>query len=194
MAIEFMFKRVFAGIVFALLAVAAYFQGFGVSQLLGMSLGMAARPSRVAAAPPLVDPQPAAAPSAPNLPKPQVVAASPPPAAPPCQDVRAPAPAVSLRRAEAPPPQRASLLGQVRVVPEQRDGKVVGLRLFGLRPNSLLSALGLKNGDRLESVNGFDLTNPEKALEAYARLRTASRLRLHLNRAGQPLDIDLNIS
>jgi general secretion pathway protein C len=82
----------------------------------------------------------------------------------------------------------------VRVVPEQRDGKVLGIRLFGIRPGTLLSALGLKSGDRIESINGFDIGDPEKALQAYARLRTASHLRVHVNRGGSPLDIDLNIS
>jgi general secretion pathway protein C len=86
-----------------------------------------------------------------------------------------------------------ALLQSVRVVPEQMNGKVVGLRLFGIRPASLLGTLGLKNGDRLESINGFDVTNPEKALEAYARLRTAPHLQLRLVRSGRPLEVDLNI-
>jgi general secretion pathway protein C len=85
------------------------------------------------------------------------------------------------------------LLHSVRVVPEQVDGKVIGLRLFGIRPSSLLGTLGLRNGDRLESINGFPLGDPEKALEAYARLRTAPHLRLSLQRAGRPLEVDLNI-
>jgi type II secretion system protein C len=92
--------------------------------------------------------------------------------------------------ATAPP---LALLQSVRVVPEQMNGKVVGLRLFGIRPASLLGTLGLKNGDRLESINGFDVTNPEKLLEAYARLRTAPHLQLRLLRSGHPLEVDLNI-
>lgn len=90
--------------------------------------------------------------------------------------------------------EEPALLRSVRVVPEQRDGKIVGLRLFGIRPSSLLGALGLQNGDRVESINGFSVASPEKALEAYARLRTASRLSLHLDRAGRPVDLNLNIN
>jgi general secretion pathway protein C len=90
--------------------------------------------------------------------------------------------------------QPLSLLRSVRVVPEQKDGKLVGLRLFGIRSGSLLGALGLKNGDRLESINGFSVASPEKALEAYARLRTASRLDVRLNRVGKPVDLSLNIN
>jgi general secretion pathway protein C len=90
--------------------------------------------------------------------------------------------------------QPQALLRSVRVVPEQKDGKLVGLRLFGIRPSSLLATLGLKNGDRLESINGFSVASPEKALEAYARLRTASRLSVRLSRVGKPVDLSLNIN
>lgn len=86
-----------------------------------------------------------------------------------------------------------SLVRSVRVVPEQKDGKTIGLRLFGIRPSSLLDSLGLKNGDRLEAINGFSVASPEKALEAYARLRTASRLNIRLSRTGKPVDLNLNI-
>lgn len=82
---------------------------------------------------------------------------------------------------------------RVRLVPETRDGRVVGLRLFGIRPDSPLGGVGLVNGDRLESINGFDVSTPERALEAYARLRTASHLRIALNRAGKPLALDYAI-
>jgi general secretion pathway protein C len=84
-------------------------------------------------------------------------------------------------------------LRSLRVVPEQNASKLVGLRLFGIRPSSLLGTVGLRNGDRLESINGFSVASPEKALEAYARLRTAGRLHLRLERAGRPLEIDLNV-
>jgi general secretion pathway protein C len=57
----------------------------------------------------------------------------------------------------------------------------------------LLGTLGMENGDRLESINGFDMASPEKALEAYARLRTASNLNVKVNRRGKPVSIDYNI-
>jgi general secretion pathway protein C len=63
------------------------------------------------------------------------------------------------------------LMKWVRIVPEQENGRIVGIRLLGIRPDTLLGMLGLENGDRLASINGFDLTSPETALEAYARPR-----------------------
>ena len=84
---------------------------------------------------------------------------------------------------------QAELMKSARIVPETKDGKVLGIRLFGIRPDTLLGTLGLQNGDRLESINGFNMGSPEKALEAYARLRTASQLDVTVNRRGAPVAI-----
>lgn len=88
---------------------------------------------------------------------------------------------------------QTELMRSARIVPEQKDGKVVGVRLFGIRPDTLLGTLGLQNGDRLESINGFNMASPEKALEAYARLRTASALNVKVNRRGSPVSVDYHI-
>ncbi len=88
---------------------------------------------------------------------------------------------------------QAELMRSARIVPEQENGKVVGIRLFGIRPDTLLGTLGLENGDRLDSINGFNMASPEKALEAYARLRTADHLTVTINRRGAPTNIDFNI-
>ena len=88
---------------------------------------------------------------------------------------------------------QAELMRQARIVPEQENGKVVGIRLFGVRPDTLLGVLGMENGDRLQKINGFEMASPEKALEAYARLRTADHLTIELNRRGQNMNIDYNI-
>ena len=88
---------------------------------------------------------------------------------------------------------QAELMKSARIVPETKDGKVLGIRLFGIRPDTLLGTLGLQNGDRLEAINGFNMGSPEKALEAYARLRTAQDLNVNVNRRGNPVAIHFNI-
>ena len=80
-----------------------------------------------------------------------------------------------------------------RIVPENKDGQIIGIRLFGIRPDTLLGTLGMQNGDRLESINGFSMTSPEKALEVYARLRSADGLKVQINRRGKPVTIDYKI-
>lgn len=88
---------------------------------------------------------------------------------------------------------QAELMRSARIVPEQKDGKTVGIRLFGIRSDTLLGTLGMQNGDRLEKINGYDMASPEKALEAYARLRTASKLTVTLSRRGTPMTIEYQI-
>jgi general secretion pathway protein C len=89
---------------------------------------------------------------------------------------------------------QATLMRSARIVPEQKDGKTVGIRLFGIRSDTLLGTLGMQNGDRLEKINGFDMASPEKALEAYARLRTATSLTVQVTRRGKPLTIEYKIN
>jgi general secretion pathway protein C len=88
---------------------------------------------------------------------------------------------------------QSELMRSARIVPEKEGDKVVGIRLFGVRPESLLGTLGLENGDRLQSINGFEMADPQKALEAYARLRSADKLTVSVNRKGKPMTIDFNI-
>lgn len=88
---------------------------------------------------------------------------------------------------------QADLMRQARIVPEQENGRVVGIRLFGVRADTLLGTLGMQNGDRLQQINGFEMGSPEKALEAYARLRTADKLTISLNRNGANMNLDYNI-
>jgi general secretion pathway protein C len=79
---------------------------------------------------------------------------------------------------------QAELMRTTRAVPEQDKGRTVGLRLSGIEEGSVLAVLGLANGDRLERINGFDVASPEKALEAYARLRDSDQLLVEVNRRG----------
>ena len=81
------------------------------------------------------------------------------------------------------------IMREVRVVPVQERGRVTGLKLFGLRPNTRLGVLGFQNGDQLHTLNELPLTTPEQALEAYAAVRNASSLRVQLLRRGQRIEL-----
>ena len=69
----------------------------------------------------------------------------------------------------------------------------MGVKLYGIRRGSLLSRLGLQNGDLLRTINGFDMSSPDKALEAYTKLRTASNLTVAIERRGQSMTLDYEI-
>jgi general secretion pathway protein C len=75
----------------------------------------------------------------------------------------------------------------VRVVPELRDGRPVGFRLYSVPPDGPLARLGFRDGDVVRRINGLDLTTPEKALEIYARLKSARGFAVAFERNGQPL-------
>lgn len=88
---------------------------------------------------------------------------------------------------------QAELMKQ-RIVQEKEGDRVVGVRVYGVKSGSVLSMLGIENGDRLETLNGFEMSNPEKMLEAYARLRSgADKLQIHLTRNGKPINVDYTI-
>lgn len=89
--------------------------------------------------------------------------------------------------------QQSALMRTARVTPVQKDGKVAGMKLNRIRSGTLLDTLGMKNGDTLRSINGFELADPQRALEAYARLRSADRLSVAIERGGKPMTIDVNI-
>lgn len=73
-----------------------------------------------------------------------------------------------------------------RINPAMDGGKPNGFKLFGIRHNSMLSKLGLENGDTLISINGMELTSAEQALQVYTKLRDATTLEINLTRRTKP--------
>lgn len=86
-------------------------------------------------------------------------------------------------------PDERELSRAARVVPAFVEGRPRGFRLYAIAPGSLFAALGLRNGDRIQRINGFDLSHPDHALEAYAALRKAAALVIDLERAGAPVQL-----
>jgi type II secretion system protein C len=87
--------------------------------------------------------------------------------------------------------QQIELLRDLRAAPERAGDRVVGLKLGPIKPGSLAEHVGLRAGDRLVSINRYDLTDPGQLLKAYAKLRLAPSLTLALVRDGAPTSIDL---
>jgi general secretion pathway protein C len=88
---------------------------------------------------------------------------------------------------------QGALMKAARVIPHEENGRVVGVKLYGIRRTSLLGRLGVRNGDMLRTINGFDMTSPDTALEAYSRLRTADKLTLAIKRQNNEIAIEYNI-
>ena len=93
-----------------------------------------------------------------------------------------------------------SLLGNMavlsraaRIVPEVRDGKAAGFRLFSVKTDGPFAKIGLQNGDVIYAINGLEMTSPDKALEIYTKLKSANHLAVALERNGTKITKDYNI-
>ncbi|HUV77931.1 MAG TPA: type II secretion system protein GspC [Desulfobacterales bacterium] len=86
-----------------------------------------------------------------------------------------------------------TLMKQVRIQPHFQDGKPDGLRLTGVRPNSIFYKMGLKSGDIIVGVDGKNIESVDDALKFYQSLQSASKVQLQLKRRGRPKTIDYNI-
>lgn len=73
----------------------------------------------------------------------------------------------------------------IRLVPNFHDGRTNGFRMFAIRPGSILSRLGVVNGDSLLALNGVPLSGPEQLTKAAEQARDAPRSTLELSHNGQ---------
>jgi S1-C subfamily serine protease len=86
-----------------------------------------------------------------------------------------------------------ALARSARIVLAMKDGQPFGFKLYGIRPNSLPGALGLKNGDVIASVNDRPLTSLESAMESYSQLRDAKAIHVEIERRNEPRELEITI-
>ena len=81
-----------------------------------------------------------------------------------------------------------------RVRPTTEDGGAVAFKVYGVRSNSPLAAIGIRSGDSIEAINGYPMTtNPDKLLEMYTKLQDQQRLSVSVRRRGQLLAMDYRV-
>jgi general secretion pathway protein C len=86
-----------------------------------------------------------------------------------------------------------TLMKQIRIRPHFRNGKPDGLRLTGIRPNSIFYNMGLKSGDIITGVNNNNIESVDDVLKFYQSLQSSSNVRLEIKRRGRPRTINYNI-
>jgi general secretion pathway protein C len=86
-----------------------------------------------------------------------------------------------------------TLMKQIRIRPNFRNGKPDGLRLTGIRPNSLFYNMGLKSGDILMGANGKPIESVEDVFKLYQNLQSSSNVQLEIKRRGRLKTIDYHI-
>jgi general secretion pathway protein C len=83
---------------------------------------------------------------------------------------------------------------QARIVPSFKNGVANGFKLFSIQPGSLYSAIGVENGDVIQRINGYEMNSPDKALEVYQKLRDAAHITIELERNGQIVRKEYNVT
>lgn len=86
-----------------------------------------------------------------------------------------------------------ALATSARFVPHIKDGKPAGFKVYAIRPGSVFAKLGMQNADLVKAINGLDMSTPDKALEAYTKLKTASHLTMLVERRGENVTLDYQI-
>lgn len=87
------------------------------------------------------------------------------------------------------------LLGSLNGEVVMTDGKPSGLRLYGITPNSLASAVGFENGDRFVALNGKPILDdglPE-LLALIDRSFKSNEIEFDIVRKGQPMKLQVHV-
>ena len=83
--------------------------------------------------------------------------------------------------------------GGVRMIPIVTDGDVKGVRLASVRAGSIPAAIGLKNADVINAIDGDPIKSAQQLLDLYAKLDQLSSVELQGTRGGKPLAISLRL-
>jgi general secretion pathway protein C len=74
------------------------------------------------------------------------------------------------------------LMQQVRIRPFMEGRKPAGFLVSNIKPGSLFSKMGLRNGDVIQGVNGETITTPDQAVELYESLMEGGEIALEIKR------------
>jgi general secretion pathway protein C len=74
------------------------------------------------------------------------------------------------------------LMQQVRIRPFMEGKNPAGFLVSNIKPGSLFSKMGLRNGDVIQGVNGATITTPDQAIELYEGLMEGGAIDLDIKR------------
>ena len=86
-----------------------------------------------------------------------------------------------------------ALLTKIDFVPYIVNGKTMGFKIRWLAQDSIFKKLGLKVGDVILSINGYQLTDVQKVFEVIQILRNENTIRVEILRNGQRLELKYRI-
>lgn len=77
------------------------------------------------------------------------------------------------------------LLTKARIIPNFKEGKPDGFRIFAIARNSLYAKIGLQNGDILHRINNVEVKNPQNFMKVMEQLKDESNINIDLVRNNQ---------
>ncbi|OQX27864.1 MAG: hypothetical protein BWK80_03050 [Desulfobacteraceae bacterium IS3] len=133
------------------------------------------------------------APSAKESPQGQQVGQAPPPA--PEINIAGNAQDIKIQRSQINEAisDVSSLMQQAKIRPHFSEGKPDGLALTRLRPDSIFTKLGLRNGDIIVGVDGEKIQSADDALKFYNSLKSSPNVAIQIKRKGEVKTIDYTI-
>lgn len=81
------------------------------------------------------------------------------------------------------------VLSDARLTPRTSGGAVEGFSVTEIKPGGIFDGLGLRNGDVLKKVNGYEIDSPEKAVQVLSGLRGETSFTLDIIRGGENLSL-----
>lgn len=85
------------------------------------------------------------------------------------------------------------VMTDARLTPKVSGGTVEGFLLTEIKPRGIFDAIGLKDGDVLTKINGYEIDSPEKAVQVLSALRGQTDIDLDILRAGKPKSLHYTI-
>jgi general secretion pathway protein C len=85
------------------------------------------------------------------------------------------------------------VLAQVDLSPVTRFDQPAGFRITGIPPASILSRMGLRDGDIIKGIDDWEITHPEQAAEFLRRVRGGGELTVTVNKRRRTRHLVLQI-
>lgn len=87
----------------------------------------------------------------------------------------------------------ASVMSGVRVEPYFAGGRPDGFRVSRIQPGSLLTRMGLQNGDIIKSINNRPIATAEDAMRLYGAMKDSPFFRVGIIRNNKPTTLQIRV-
>jgi general secretion pathway protein C len=87
----------------------------------------------------------------------------------------------------------SQIMTDARLRPNLISGEEKGFILSEVKPGGIYHSLGLREGDILLRINEYDISDPEKALQAFTALKGLERIQIDLIRDGAKMTMTYQI-